>query len=510
MQFSPSFSEILTYSKQYRYIPMVLTTKVDTVTPVGLFCRLTHSRHRFLFESVEVEAKLVRYSMMGQQPECVLKAKDGMVTQSYSDGRIELTKTNHPMQVVDQLIQGRKIPTLPNLPSFLGGAVGYVAFEMIRYFEPHRAVTQVKPSTGAYDFHLMFLQDVIVYDHFLHEIHFVTMIKVEDQVTERELYQQVEQKKVELQTHCHSILSVEEELAPLPSFLLEEEVSFEQVKSNFTPEVYRQVVEKAQEFIRKGDIFQIVPSQRWTIEKAPDPMDVYRVLRLLNPSPYMFFLQMEEETIVGTSPELMVKVTDGLVETRPIAGSRPRGKHADEDQMLMNDLLSDSKEIAEHVMLVDLGRNDVGRVARYGSVQVTEQMKVEKYSHVMHLVSHVTGQLVDHQSAISAFQACFPAGTVSGAPKIRAMELIAQLEPEQRGVYAGAVGYFGFNGNLDTCIAIRTIYFRDGKAYLQAGGGVVADSNPQKEYEETCHKAKALLKAIRIAEKSRVEVEMSR
>lgn len=507
MQFSPSFSEILTYSEQYRYIPIVLTTKADIVTPVGLFHRLPRDRYRFLFESVEGEAQLVRYSIMGHQPESVLKAKDSVVTHVQSDGQIELIQTNQPMQVVETFIQSRRIPSIPTLPAFLGGAVGYVAFDMIRYFEPHSAVTRVKPGTGAYDFHLMFLQDVIVYDHFCHEIHFVSMIEVGDHITEEDLYQQVEKKKVELQTRYHTILSTQEDLSPLPTFLLEEEVCFEQVKSNFTLETYQQVVKEAKEYIRAGDILQIVPSQRWTVENAPDPMDVYRVLRLLNPSPYMYFLQMEEETIVGTSPELLVKVTDGLVETRPIAGSRPRGKNVEEDQILIEDLLSDSKEIAEHVMLVDLGRNDVGRIARYGSVQVTEQMKIEKYSHVMHIVSHVSGQLADHQSAIFAFQACFPAGTVSGAPKIRAMELIAQLEPEQRGVYAGAVGYFGFNGNLDTCIAIRTIYFRDGKAYLQAGGGVVAGSDPQKEYEETCHKARALLKAIRIAEKSRERAE---
>lgn len=501
MRFTPSFPEFDSYMSNYSTIPIVLTVKMKPLSPIHLFHADPSSSSRFLLEMAEGMTQFVRYSMIGHRPQKMIKGRKNKIIIMEEGFVPQIIEVNNQAEFLQKELEQVQTPKYDSLPPFLGGAVGYVAYEMAQYFEPHSTVINQKAGIGAYDFHLMFYDDLIIYDHVCHELHLVTTCHFDSPIDKEEAIFCYQQKQIELQLRLQQLISSMAELSSLPSFDLAEEVSFTDVQSNFTPEGYKQVVEKVKEEILAGEIFQIVPSQRWMIPNAPDPMNVYRVLRELNPSPYMYYLQMEEEMIVGASPELLVKVTDRKIETCPIAGSRPRGRDEREDQRLASELLQDPKERAEHVMLVDLGRNDVGRVSTYGSVQVTEQMKIEKYSHVMHMVSRVTGQLVEGLDRFDAFRSCFPAGTVSGAPKIRAMEIIAEMEPGQRGVYAGAIGYFGSNGNMDTCIAIRTVYFRNGVAYLQAGGGVVIDSDPQKEYEETCHKAKAVLKAIMIARK---------
>jgi anthranilate synthase component 1 len=384
----------------------------------------------------------------------------------------------------------------------LGGAVGYFGYEAMRYFEPTCAVTKNSEGQQAYDVDLMFFDRMLIFDHFKQKVILVAHLQVSDDLGSDHLKEQYENIVLYLENWAKELFYRSVNIPSLPDITLPEKTG-ELARSTMSKQAYMDLVERAKEYIRAGDIFQIVPSQRWTWEEAPFPMEVYRILRVVNPSPYMFYLRMGEETIVGSSPELLVRVNEQTIETRPIAGSRPRGNSKEEDEYLVADLLADEKERAEHVMLVDLGRNDLGRVAKYGTVQVTSYMNIEKYSHVMHMVSHVKAERDERYSRLDAFKACFPAGTVSGSPKIRAMEIIAELEPHPRGVYAGSIGYFSFTGHLDSCIAIRTIYFKNGKAYVQAGGGIVADSDPEKEYEETINKAKGMLRALELASEER-------
>jgi anthranilate synthase component 1 len=401
-----------------------------------------------------------------------------------------------PLQALKSLLAKYRSPQLDNLPRFTGGAVGFFGYDLLQYYErlPEHEVDDLQMS----DLQFMFCDQVIVFDHLKQRIKIIANLHVPTDGTSLvDAYLHTCDKIDSLLNTLATPLT--EPLAPIP---LDDEMSDSlHFQSNISKETYLQNVLNAKEYIRAGDIFQVVLSQRFEMETDVSPLHVYRVLRTMNPSPYMYVLKMEDETIVGTSPELLVRVEGGKVETRPIAGTRPRGKTPEEDLSLELDLLADEKELAEHRMLIDLGRNDIGRVSKYGSVHCDSFMEIERYSHVMHIVSNVTGEMRDDRDFYDAFISCMPAGTVSGAPKLRAMEIIAELEPNARGAYAGAIGYLGFSGNLDTCITIRTIIFKHGKAYVQAGAGIVADSVPENEYTETVNKAKAMLVAIRTAER---------
>lgn len=497
---TPGLTEVQSLAHSFSTIPICKSVLADTETPIALYHRLAKHPYSFLLESVEGGEKWSRYSFMGADPLQVITGKDRCFSIK-SAKEIQTIMADDPISFLDCHLSQFHSPRYEEVAPFLGGAVGYVSYETVRYFEPNRMITKQNGAASDYDVHLMVFDRLVIFDHLKQKVIFVAHLHVSPEMDEEVLAQEYEKKVRELEKWSKQVLTRNVFISSLPDFDLEER-ELEHVTPNMSPQDFMRQVEDAKEYIRAGDIFQVVLSQRWTVEKAPEPMNVYRVLRVLNPSPYMYYLRMGEETIVGSSPELLVRVTDRQADIRPIAGSRPRGKNKLEEEKWIADLLSDEKERAEHVMLVDLGRNDVGRVARVGTVNVTSYMQVEKYSHIMHLVSHVKAELAEHHRPLTAFQACFPAGTVSGAPKIRAMEIIAELEPEPRGIYAGGIGYFSFTGNLDSCIAIRTIYFRDGKASVQAGAGIVADSVPEKEYWETVNKAKGMLRALQIANQS--------
>lgn len=496
----PAFAEVKRLAKTYSSIPLCKTIYADTETPVSLYARLRDRPYSFLLESVEGGEKWARYSFIGTDPFLIVTCREGQVTLSGKEGTKRFAAD--PFDVVQDLLLRFRTPGYPGHPPFLGGAVGYIAYEAVRYMETLPPFLHIGKGTGARDLHLMFCDRVLIFDHLKQQVTLVHHIHVPEKAEEATLWKHYRRAEEELEERARGIRSRRSELAFFldAPFEAAGEPDLSRASSNMSRHHYEAMVRKTQEHIRAGEIFQLVPSQRWTWHPSPPPFDVYRVLRILNPSPYMFYLKMGEEVITGASPELLVRVAGGKVETRPIAGTRPRGRTAEEDERLAADLLQDEKERAEHVMLIDLGRNDLGRVCRYGTVRVTQQMAIERYSHVMHMVSHVTGELAPGRTPIDALRAVFPAGTVSGAPKVRAMELIGEMEPEPRGVYAGAVGYFSFAGNLDTCIAIRTLYFHDGNAYIQAGGGVVAYSSPEGEYEESLNKAKGMFRALELAE----------
>jgi len=496
----PPFAEVKRLAKTYSSIPLCKTIYADTETPVSLYDRLRDRPYSFLLESVEGGEKWARYSFIGADPFLIVTCREGQVTLSGREGTRRLAAD--PFDMVQDLLKRYHTPDYPGHPPFLGGAVGYIAYEAVRYMESLPPFPHAGKGTGARDLHLMFCDRVLIFDHLKQQVTLVHHLHVPGEAGEATLMELYLRAVEELEERAGRIRSRRPELAFFLDAPFEAggEPDLFRASSNMSRHQYEAMVKRAQEHIRAGDIFQLVPSQRWTWHPAPPPFDVYRVLRILNPSPYMFYLKMGDEVVTGSSPELLVRVNGGKAETRPIAGTRPRGRTAEEDERLAVELLQDEKERAEHVMLIDLGRNDLGRVCRYGTVRVTQQMAIERYSHVMHMVSHVTGELAPGRTPIDALRAVFPAGTVSGAPKVRAMELIGEMEPEPRGVYAGAVGYFSFAGNLDTCIAIRTLHFRDGKAYVQAGGGVVIDSSPAGEYEESLNKAKGMFRALELAE----------
>jgi anthranilate synthase component I len=491
----PTVDEALELSKSYNLIPIRMVCLADQETPISIYQRL-RCDGSFLLESAEEGARLGRYSFIGLNPWLNLKAKEGITTLSYRTGEMEEIPGN-PLDTLRSLLKGFKSPLYPDLPSFSGGAVGYFGFDILQFVEK-------LPSPKANDLEMadlqwLFMDQVIVYDHFRHELQVIGHLFVHEGDTKDILVKKYDQICVEIKKLAK--LALEKGVKQdFNTFMLSTSAVSQEVESNLTQAEFEGMVEKAKEYILSGDIFQVVLSQRFVLNNPPDPFRVYRVLRQINPSPYMYYLQFsKDETIVGSSPEMLVKVEDGKVETRPIAGTRKKGKTQKENDWLKEDLLSDEKECAEHYMLVDLGRNDIGRVAEYGSVKMEQLMEVELFSHVMHIVSHVTGKLQAGKDSFDALLACFPAGTVSGAPKLRALEIIAEMEPHARNAYAGAIGYFSFSGNMDTCITIRTVVFKQGKAYVQAGAGIVADSVPEKEYEETKNKAMALIQAIQLA-----------
>lgn len=455
----------------------------DTETPVSALLKLgADSSGQFLFESIHGGERLGRYSFIGLNPESWFRILDGKAEVSaQADFRDPTEVKLPPVEALRQFTQNAQAKCQLELPPMASGAFGYVGYDMVQYIEPVQISTPNHlnvPETL-----LIVPKVVIIFDHLYQEILLVARTQEESDDAANAMLDDIE----------HQLDSP----APIPPRAQDEDQL--EFHSNTSKEQYFHIVDKARDYIRAGDIFQVVPSQRLSADFDRSSISFYRALRRLNPSAFMFHIHLGDVTLVGSSPEILVRVRDGRVAIRPIAGTRPRSGDASEDQRRAEDLLSDEKEMAEHLMLLDLGRNDVGRVAAFGSVTVTESFIVERYSHVMHIVSHVEGDLRDGCDAVDALFAGFPAGTVSGAPKIRAMQIIDELEQSRRGIYGGAVGYFGWNGDLDTCIALRTAIIKDGKIHVQAGGGVVLDSQPQYEYDETLHKAGALKKAANLA-----------
>ena len=473
-------------------IPVYREIIADMETPVSAFTKIDTGDHSFLFESVEKGNKFARYSFLGASPQVIFQAHGKNITlREGAEQRAYTVDKGDPLHELERLMAGYRPVPDESLPLFSGGAVGYLGFEAVTQFEPTVKRAR-KDDLKVPDAYFFITDTLLIFDHLERRIKLVANAHVTDPTHADRAYDEAVAKIEELEARL--IRSVPSRLLPVFDDVQPLEPSI-----NMTRDQYVKMTEAMQEYIRAGDIFQVVPSQRFEVPFDHPPVDLYRALRLINPSPYMFILKLSGMALVGSSPELHVRCEEGKVQIRPIAGTRPRGKTPEEDDRLAAELLADPKERAEHVMLVDLARNDVGRVCNFNTVRLTDFMITERYSHVMHIVSNVEGELTAGHSAYDVMRATFPAGTVSGSPKIRAMQIIADMEPTCRGTYAGAVGYFGFSGNLDSCIAIRTVLLKDGKAYLQAGGGLVADSTPLGEYQESINKAKAGMKALAMA-----------
>jgi anthranilate synthase component 1 len=478
----PSLQEAHVLASAGNLCPLYAEVPADLETPVSAFLKVARGRHSFLLESVEGGERLARYSFIGTEPYRILRSGGGVS----GDGSQE-----DPLVAVETELGRFRPVAIPGLPRFTGGAVGYLSYEVVRYFEP-RVPQAENDALGMPEAVFLFTDTLLVFDHLQHKIKVVSHFRLDGDIEAS--YRQAAWRIEEL------VGRLERPLDKLPYRGVEAPPREQAVTSNMTREEHAMAVAKIQEYIVAGDIIQAVLSQRFQRTTSAHPFDVYRALRTINPSPYMYYLDLGEAQLVGTSPEMLVRVDEGKIDYHPIAGTRRRGVDAAEDATLEAELRADEKERAEHVMLLDLGRNDVGRVSAPGTVEVPQVMDVERYSHVMHLVSHVTGRLRKGMTSYDALRACFPAGTVSGAPKIRAMEILAELERDRRGPYAGAVGYFDFSGNLDTAITIRTILMKDGVAHVQSGGGIVYDSDAAAEYAETENKALALIRAIEQAE----------
>lgn len=492
---SNELQHVIRLAGQYNLIPVVRYMMADTETPIRLFQHFAKEDHAFLLESVEGGAKWARYSFIGTDPFMMLYGKNGEMVLEHNGEKKKLG--DKPIELLKAQLRSFRSPAIPGLPPFTGGAIGFFGYDLLQYYEklPAHRIDDLNMN----DMQFMFCDQVIVFDHFKQQLQIVGNVHIAEGATDAEIAKSHEAAIAKIEV---TIERLQQPVTIPVTAGSSVEVDYElgDIQSNVTKEQFITNIEQAKQYIRAGDIFQVVLSQRFSIETDIDPLHVYRVLRTMNPSPYMYYLKMGEEVIVGTSPEALVKVNGDRVETRPIAGTRPRGKTPEEDKALEEELLADEKERAEHLMLVDLGRNDIGRVSEFGSVKCDSFMEIERYSHVMHIVSNVSGKLHKDKDFFDAFVSCLPAGTVSGAPKLRAMEIISELENEARGAYAGAIGYLGFGGSMDTCITIRTIIFKHGKAYVQAGAGIVWDSVPESEYMETVNKAKGMLKAIRAAE----------
>ena len=492
--FHPSFSQFKRLAKKGNLLPVYKEILADMETPVSAFTKVGMGKHAYLLESVEGGEKLGRYSFLSSSPALIFESKGRKVTLSLKAPVMRQVKeTDNPLEELKKIMQKYKSVEVEGLPRFYGGAVGYIGYDMVKFIEDI-------PSTNPDDLDLpdckfIFTDNLLIFDHVAHTIKVVSCVHLDREKSNlKTLYNEA----------CRKIEKLITKLRKKPKKqpkVIRSRSSKIVMQSNFTRNSFEKIVEKAKEYIRAGDIIQTVLSQRLQTKVSAHPFDIYRALRVINPSPYMYYLSLGGMTLVGSSPEILVRQEGRRVEVRPIAGTRPRGKDEFEDKKLERELLKSSKERAEHLMLVDLGRNDIGRVCEYGSVKVPELMVIERYSHVMHIVSGVVGKLKRGMDSFDVLRACFPAGTVSGAPKVRAMEIIEELENLRRGPYAGAVGYFSFQGNMDMAITIRTILIKGKEAFLQAGAGIVADSIPKNEYEETINKAKALFEAIEMAEK---------
>ncbi|AKL93950.1 anthranilate synthase component 1 [Clostridium aceticum] len=476
----PAYQQFKDLSKTYKIIPVSMEIQGDTETPITLFKKLCNTSNCYLLESVEGGEKRGRYSYIGRKPFVTMQGKDHQVTIVEGDRVYE--KKGNEIEIIKQVMEDYKAPQIENMPDFIGGAVGYIGYDIVRNYEklPHVNEDDVNLPLV----HLLMAEEIIVYDHVKQKIKIIVNLSIKGDI--ERLYD----------TGVRRLKKIQEEICR-QSFLMERDMTEGSSKlhyrSNETKDTFMEKVKKAKEHIRNGDIFQVVLSQRLQVKTELSPFEVYRNLRSVSPSPYLFYIDFGDYQLAGSSPELLVKVKDQLIETCPIAGTRSRGENAEEDEILAKDLLTDEKERAEHLMLVDLARNDIGKLAEFGSVEVSQYMEVCRYSHVMHIVSNVIGKLKEKYDMYDALVACLPAGTLSGAPKVRAMEIIDELENKKRGIYGGAVGYLGFNGNMDMCIAIRSILFKEKQAYLQAGAGIVADSNEEEEYKETLRKLEGLM-----------------
>ncbi len=487
----PGKEEFVELSKKGNLIPVYRDILTDFETPLSAFAKIDKTDHSFLLESVEGGERLARYSILGSDPSLIFSSKGSKVT--ITEGKISsnFTTKSDPIGELKKILNKYKFVAVKGLPRFSGGLVGFFGYDMVRFVEniPSKNPDDLKLPDCVF----MLADTLLIFDHVDHKIKIISNAHVD---RDPALAYHKAVKKIE------KIVGYLKRPMPKEGYAvsLKRKSHSHMLKSNVTKMQFETMVRKAKKHIEDGDIIQAVLSQRLKLPVGCYPFQVYRALRSINPSPYMFYLKLNDFFLVGSSPEIMVRCEDGLAEVRPIAGTRPRGASDESDEALVKDLLADPKERAEHIMLVDLGRNDIGRVCEFQTIKVSELMTVEKYSHVMHIVSDVSGRLKPGKDTFDLFRATFPAGTVTGAPKVRAMEIIEELESLRRGPYAGSVGYFSFSGNLDTCITIRTIVIKGKTAYIQAGAGIVADSNPEKEFEETMNKAKALLKAIEMAE----------
>ncbi|OAI38786.1 anthranilate synthase [bacterium SCGC AG-212-C10] len=487
----PTLEEVLALaaSGEGNLVPIYREVVADLETPVSAYLKVARGSYSFLLESVEGGERLARYSFIGTEPYRILRTGDNPAA-----GETE----GDPLLQIEEELKRFKLVPVPGLPRFHGGAVGFLSYEVARYYE--RLPMPESDPQGLPESVFMFMDTLLVFDHVQHNIKVVSHARLDGDI--EAAYRQAEWKIEQFVDRLNQPLSGLPYPPMRPSF---EERTFE---SNHTEEEFMGKVVRAKEYIQKGDTYQIQVSQRFSRRTDVPPFEVYRALRAINPSPYMYYLELGDMHIVGASPEMLIRVEDGVIETHPIAGTRRRGRDAEDELRMAAELTDSEKERAEHIMLVDLARNDLGRVCVPGSVEVTSLMEIERYSHVMHMVSHVVGKLRPEVSPYDAIRAYFPHGTVTGAPKIRTMEIIAELEGEQRGGYGGAVGYFDLSGNCDTALAIRTVWMKDGMAYVQAAGGVVYDSTPEEEYRESGNKARAMLRALEAAEQTSSEMKM--
>lgn len=484
----PGKDEFFQFASEFDYVPIYHEASAALETPVSAFMKLREGSYSYLLESVERGEQVGRYSFIGFEPSMLFQAKSELVKVTVGDQKIEYYSSD-PIKELEKIFKKRKTPRVQGLPPFNGGAVGYLGYEMVRFCDD---LSHFRDKEGVFpDCFFMFTDTILIFDHVKQTIKIVVNIPTDGDLEENynEGIQKIEEitkkMKRDIPRDMYENIGSDYHCASIKG-------------DDYTQEEFMKMVSKAKKHIVAGDIFQVVLSRKTHFELNTDPIWAYCRLRSLNPSPYMFYLSFDEIKIIGSSPEVMVKTEDDKVELRPIAGTRSRGKTKKEDQSLAKELLADEKERAEHLMLVDLGRNDVGRISEYGSVEVKDFMHVENYSHVMHIVSNVYGKLKKGMSCFDVLKATFPAGTVSGAPKIRAIEIIDELEKDKRGPYAGAVGWISYSGSMDTCIAIRTLFIKGKEGFIQAGAGIVADSDPLKEYLETCNKARAMIKALGI------------
>ena len=483
----PDFKTFRALARRGNFVPVYDAVRLDMLTPVAAHLKLArHSKYSCLLESVEGGETVGRFTFLGFDPAEIFRSRGRSCSVETKNGR-ETFEAN-PIEALRKRISRYKPVRVPGLPPLVGGAIGYFAYDMVRLIEriPATGDDELKLDDAV----MMFFDGLIVFDRVQHRIWIVQNVLTDGPDSLKQKYDQAVRK----------IRGIRRKLEqPVPKLPRSNHVAAPRFTSNFTRARYIAAVKRAKEYIRAGDIFQVVPSQRFSARDSVDPFEIYRALRVVNPSPYLYLLRLGDVAVVGSSPEMLVKVQGRDAFYRPIAGTLPRGRNEEEDRQFEKKLLADPKERAEHIMLVDLGRNDLGRVCEYGSVKVDRLMFVERYSHVMHLVSSLRGRLRKDVDCLDALMACFPAGTLSGAPKIRAMEIIDELEPTRRGIYAGAILYLDFSGNLDSCIGLRTLVAKNGRIHIQAGGGVVADSVPAKEYQETMNKARALMVAVEMA-----------
>ena len=488
----PSLKEFLRLTNKGNVIPVYKEINADLDTPVSAFLKIQQGDYAFLLESVEGQEKIARYSFLGIEPKLIFKsrAKHIEIIDCKSNKIRSFVTRDTPFEEIEKIMRDFRTVEVAGLPRFYGGLVGYIGYDAVRFVE--NIPDKNKDTLKIPDILLILTNFLLIFDRLNHTIKIVNNVILPrslNSLNKKKLYEQAIKKIESVHSDFNRFAIGDKLVAKIEGSL---------PSSNLKKSAFIKIVKQAKEYIKKGDIIQVVLSQRFKIKTQKDPFQIYRALRRLNPSPYMYFLKLKDFSIVGSSPEMLVRCEDGLVQTRPIAGTRPRGKDIQEDLRLAKELTNDEKERAEHLMLVDLGRNDLGRISQLGKVQVNDFMRIEKYSHVMHLVSEVSAVLDKKRFDIyDVLKSAFPAGTVSGAPKIRAMEIIDELENLRRSLYAGAIGYFSFSHNMDTCIAIRTIVLKDGFAYVQAGSGIVADSVPENEYQESVNKAKAMMEAIK-------------